>query len=171
MSRLMKFQPFNESKAQEDINKMQDDVRSKIEVIANKWKEDIHECLLNLLDNYECKNMKLTWDLTPSYSISGYNRDIVKQILNKCKLKYLMTVIINTSQTDEFIDNFNYVKDFLKSYLDAKIQIYNLSILKNGSIIQSMRGQSLMDFNKIIDQLNKVKDNPNLKLELKMKIY
>jgi len=167
----MKFQPFNESKAQEDINKMQDDVRSKIEVIANKWKEDIHECLLNLLDNYECKNMELTWDLTPSYSISGYNRDIVKQILNKCKLKYLMTVIINTSQTDEFIDNFNYVKDFLKSYLDAKIQIYNLSILKNGSIIQSMRGQSLMDFNKIIDQLNKVKDNPNLKLELKMKIY
>ena len=150
---------------------MQDDVRSKIEVIANKWKEDIHECLLNLLDNYECKNMELTWDLTPSYSISGYNRDIVKQILNKCKLKYLMTVIINTSQTDEFIDNFNYVKDFLKSYLDAKIQIYNLSILKNGSIIQSMRGQSLMDFNKIIDQLNKVKDNPNLKLELKMKIY
>jgi len=115
--------------------------------------------------------MELTWDLTPSYSISGYNRDIVKQILNKCKLKYLMTVIINTSQTDEFIDNFNYVKDFLKSYLDAKIQIYNLSILKNGSIIQSMRGQSLMDFNKIIDQLNKVKDNPNLKLELKMKIY
>lgn len=167
----MRFQPFNESKAQEDINKMQDDVRSKIEVIANKWKEDIHECLLNLLDNYECKNMELTWDLTPSYSISGYNRDIVKQILNKCKLKYLMTVIINTSQTDEFIDNFNYVKDFLKSYLDAKIQIYNLSILKNGSIIQSMRGQSLMDFNKIIDQLNKVKDNPNLKLELKMKIY
>jgi hypothetical protein len=168
----MKFQPFNESKAQDDINKLQDDVRSEIEVIVNQWKEDIHECLFDLIDNYEYKNMKVTWDLSPKYSISGYNRDIVKQILDKCKLKYLITFIISPTQVDEFFNNFNYVKDFLKSHLDATISIYNFSVLhQSGSVIQTMSGDWIKPIDKLIEQLNKVKKDSNLKLELKMKIY
>jgi hypothetical protein len=168
----MKFQPFNESKAQDDINKLQDDVRSEIEVIVNQWKENIHECLFDLIDNYEYKNMKVTWDLSPKYSISGYNRDIVKQILDKCKLKYLITFIISPTQVDEFFNNFNYVKDFLKSHLDATISIYNFSVLhQSGSVIQTMSGDWIKPIDKLIEQLNKVKKDSNLKLELKMKIY
>jgi hypothetical protein len=168
----MKFQPFNESKAQDDIDKLQDDVRSEIEVIVNQWKEDIHECLFDLIDNYEYKNMKVTWDLSPKYSISGYNRDIVKQILDKCKLKYLITFIISPTQVDEFFNNFNYVKDFLKSHLDATISIYNFSVLhQSGSVIQTMSGDWIKPIDKLIEQLNKVKKDSNLKLELKMKIY
>jgi hypothetical protein len=34
MSGLMKFQPFNESKAQEEINKIQDKIRSEISVLV-----------------------------------------------------------------------------------------------------------------------------------------
>jgi hypothetical protein len=171
MGILMKFQTFNESKAQEEIDKLQDDVRSEIEVIVNQWKEDIHECLFDLLDNYEYKNMKVTWDLTPKYSISRYNRDIVKEILNKCKLKYLMTFIISPTQVDDFLNDFNYVQDFLKSHLDANIEIYDLSILKNDSVIQTMSGDWIKPIDKLIEQLNKVKKDSNLKLSLKMKIY
>jgi hypothetical protein len=168
----MKFQTFNESKAQDDINKLQDDVRSEIEVIVNQWKEDIHECLFDLIDNYEYKNMKVTWDLSPKYSISGYNRDIVEQILDKCKLKYLITFIISPTQVDEFFNNFNYVKDFLKSHLDASISIYNFSVLhQSGSVIQTMSGDWIKPIDKLMEQVNKVKKDSNLKLELKMKIY
>lgn len=179
----MKFQPFNESKAQDDINKLQDDVRSEIEVIVNQWKEDIHECLFDLIDNYEYKNMKVSLsdfaiaklyrrDLSPKYSISGYNRDIVKTILDKCKLSYLITFIISPTQVDEFFNNFNYVKDFLKSHLDATISIYNFSVLhQSGSVIQTMSGDWIKPIDKLIEQLNKVKKDSNLKLELKMKIY
>lgn len=168
----MKFQPFNESKAQDDINKLQDDVRSEIEVIVNQWKEDIHECLFDLIDNYEYKNTKVTWDLSPKYSISGYNRDIVKEILNKCKLKYLITFIISPTQVDDFLNDFKYVQDFLKSHLDATISIYNFSVLhQSGSVIQTMSGDWIKPIDKLIEQLNKVKKDSNLKLELKMKIY
>ena len=172
MSKLMKFQPFNESKAQEEIDKLQDNLRDEISVIVNQWKEDIHECLFDLIDNYEYKNMKVTWDLLPKYSISRYNRDIAKEILNRCKLKYLMTFVISPTQVDEFLDNFNYVKDFLKSHLDATISIYGFSVLhQNGSMIQTMSGQWITPIEKLIDQLNKVRKDSNLKLELKIKIY
>jgi len=172
MNRLMKFKPFNESNAQEEIDELQENLRNEISVLVNKWKEDIHECLFDLFDNYEYKNLKVTWDLSPNYSISKYNRDIVKEILNRCKLKYLMTFVISPTQVDEFLENFNYVKDFLKSYLDATITIYEFNVLnQNDSIIQTMGGQWITPIEKLIEQLNKVKKDSNAKLELKMKIY
>jgi hypothetical protein len=168
----MKFKPFNESNAQEEIDELQENLRNEISVLVNKWKEDIHECLFDLFDNYEYKNLKVTWDLSPNYSISKYNRDIVKEILNRCKLKYLMTFVISPTQVDEFLENFNYVKDFLKSYLDATITIYEFNVLnQNDSIIQTMGGQWITPIEKLIEQLNKVKKDSNAKLELKMKIY
>ena len=83
-----------------------------------------------------------------------------------------MTFVISPTQVDEFLKNFNYVKDFLKSYLDATITIYEFNVLnQNDSIIQTMGGQWIKPIEKLIDQLNKVKKDSNAKLELKMKIY
>jgi len=168
----MKFKPFNESKAQQEIDELQDNLRDDISVIVNQWEQDIHECLFDLLDNYEYSGKKVTWDLKPKYAISRYNTQISREIINKCNLKYSITFNITPLQTEEFIEHFYYVQDFLKSHLDATISIYEFSILhQNGSMIQTMVGQWITPIEKLIDQINKVKKDSNVKLALKIKIY
>lgn len=127
----MKFQTFNESRMQEEIDKLQKNLRDEINKLVDNWKNDVDDRLFDLLDNYEYKNVKVTWDLTPKYSISGYNRDMVKQILNKCNLLYKITFVLKPDEVDDFLNEFLQVKDFLKSYLDTDIIIYEL--IKKGN--------------------------------------
>lgn len=165
----MRFEPFNESRTQEEIDKLQDNLRDDISVLVNQWEQDIHECLFDLLDNYEYSNKKVTWDLKPRYSISKYNRQISSEIISRCNLKYNITFNIKPLQVDEFIEYFNYVKDFLKSHLDANIEVYDYSVMKNDSMIRSMSGHWTIE--KLIEELNKVKKDSDLTIRLKMKIY
>jgi hypothetical protein len=122
----MKFQSFNEGRVKDEINKLQKNFRDDITKLVSNWKNDVDDALYDLTDNFEHKNMNLTWDLTPKYSISGYNRDIVKGILNKCNLLYKITFVLKPDEIDDFLDAFFYVKEFLKSYSDTDIIIYEL---------------------------------------------
>lgn len=129
--KLMKFTHFNENKLQEEINKLQKDLRDDIAKLVDNWKDDVDDRLFDLLDDYEYKNMKITWDLSPDYSISKYNKEIITDILKRCNVLYKINFVLKPDEVDDFLVTFYDVKEFLKSYLDADIIIHEL--IKKGN--------------------------------------